>query len=145
VKARGGVFTVDCSVSMAWLFDEQSDIYTEAALDALSQGHAVAPQWWPIETINVLLVLERRNRLSSLQATQLLRHLHCLPVELKATQSSPIELHALAHQNKLSSYDALYLDIALNARLPIATRDKRLRQAAIDCGVGVWEPKIHIN
>lgn len=33
--AATGLFVVDCSVSIAWLFDEQADDYTEAALDLL--------------------------------------------------------------------------------------------------------------
>ena len=31
-------FVVDCSVSAAWIFEEQSDDYTEAALDALARA-----------------------------------------------------------------------------------------------------------
>jgi predicted nucleic acid-binding protein len=137
-----GIFTVDCSVSIAWLFQDQADDYTEAALSALAHKGAVAPKWWPIETINVLLVLERRGRLRSAQAAQLLRHLQRLPVQLKNTHSSVSELHSLAHKHNLTSYDALYLDVALATGLPIATRDKRLRQAALDSEVGVWEPAL---
>lgn len=136
--AASGIFVVDCSVSIAWLFDEQADDYTEAALDALGGAFAVAPRWWNVEVLNVLLTLERRGRLVANKAVELLRHMQRLPVHLRESQASVFELHALALRHRLSSYDALYLETALATGLPLATRDKALRQAAIESGVGVW-------
>lgn len=136
--AASGIFVVDCSVSIAWLFDEQADDYTEAALDALGGAFAVAPRWWNVEVLNVLLTLERRGRLAANKAVELLRHMQRLPVHLRESQASVFELHALALRHRLSSYDALYLETALATGLPLATRDKALRQAAIESGVGVW-------
>jgi predicted nucleic acid-binding protein len=37
----------------------------------------------------------------------------------------------------LSSYDAVYLELALRLQLPIATTDGPLRDAALAAGVGV--------
>jgi predicted nucleic acid-binding protein len=136
--ATTGLFVVDCSVSIAWLFDEQADDYTEAALDAMVGAFAVAPRWWSIEVLNVLLTLERRKRLAAGKAVDLLRHLQRLPVRLHESRASLFELHALAIRHQLSSYDTLYLDAALATGLPLATRDKALQQAAVDSGVGVW-------
>lgn len=136
--AATGIFVIDCSVSIAWLFDEQADDYTEAALNALVGSFAVAPRWWNVEVLNVLLTLERRKRLAAGKAVDLLRHMQRLPVHLRESQASVFELHALAIQHQLSSYDALYLEAALATGLPLATRDKALQQAAIESGVGVW-------
>lgn len=134
-----GLFVVDCSVAIGWLFDEQADAYTEAALQALTASFAVAPRWWSIEVLNVLLALERRERLASGKAVEALRHLHRLPIQLRESQASMFELHALANRHKLTSYDALYLEAALATGLPLATRDKALRLAADDSGVGMWQ------
>jgi predicted nucleic acid-binding protein len=136
--ATTGIFVVDCSVSIAWLFDEQADDYTEAALNALVGTFAVAPRWWNVEVLNVLLTLERRKRLAAGKAVDLLRYLQRLPVHLRESQTSVFELHSLAIQHQLTSYDALYLEAALATGLPLATRDKALQQAAIESGVGVW-------
>jgi predicted nucleic acid-binding protein len=133
-----GLFVVDCSVGIGWLFDEQGDDYTEAALQALAVSFAIAPRWWGIEVLNVLLALERRGRLVPGKAVEALRHLQHLPIRLHESNSSLFELHALANRHQLTSYDALYLDAALATGLPLATRDKALRQAALDSGVGVW-------
>jgi predicted nucleic acid-binding protein len=134
-----GIFVVDCSVGIGWLFDEQADDYTEAALQALTTGYAVAPRWWGIEVLNVLLALERRERLAPGKAVEALRHLQRLPIRLRESQSSLFELHELADRHRLTSYDTLYLEMALATGLPLATRDKALRQAATESGVGVWQ------
>lgn len=136
--AATALFVFDCSVSVAWLFEEQANDYTESALDALSKGYAVTPRWWNVEMLNVLLALERRNRLAPGKAVELLRFLQRLPIRLRESNMSVFELHALAHRHQLTSYDALYLEAALATGLPIASRDKVLQQAAIDSGVGVW-------
>jgi predicted nucleic acid-binding protein len=136
--AATGVFVIDCSVSIGWLFDEQADDYTEAALNALVGTFAVAPRWWNVEVLNVLLALERRKRLAASKAVDLLRYMQRLPVHLRESDASTFELHALAIQHQLTSYDTLYLEAALATGLPLATRDKALQQAAVESGVGVW-------
>lgn len=136
--AASALFVLDCSVSIAWLFEEQANDYSEAALDALAGGYAVAPRWWNIEVLNVLLALERRKRLHPGKAVELLRFLQRLPIRLRESNLSVFELHALAQRHQLTSYDALYLEAALSTGLPIASRDKALQQAAMDSGVGVW-------
>lgn len=133
-----GLFVVDCSVAIAWLFDEQADAYTESALEALAGSFAVAPRWWSVEMLNVLLALERRGRLAPGRAVEALRLLQRLPIRLHDSGASLFELHALAMRHHLTSYDALYLDAALATGLPVASRDKALLQAALDTGVGRW-------
>jgi predicted nucleic acid-binding protein len=95
-------------------------------------------RWWNVEVLNVLLTLERRKRLAAGKVVDLLRHMQRLPVHLRESQTSVFELHALAIQHQLTSYDALYLEAALATGLPLATRDKALQQAAIESSVGVW-------
>lgn len=133
------LYVVDASVGIGWLFDEQADAYSETALEALAAAFAVAPRWWDIEILNVLLALERRRRLATGKAVEALRLLQRLPIRRHETRTSLFELHALAVRHRLTSYGALYLDAALATGLPLAARDKALQQAAIDSGVGVWK------
>lgn len=95
------------------MFDQQADDYTEAALTALVGTFAVAPRWWNFEVLNVLLALERRKRLVTGKAVDLLRHMQRLPVRLQNSQASVFELQALSIRRQLSSYVALYLEVAL--------------------------------
>ncbi len=73
-----GIFeaVVDCSVGIGWLFDEQADPYSESALHALTVSFAVALRWWTIEILNVLLALERRERLAAGKAMEALHWYH---------------------------------------------------------------------
>lgn len=92
-----------------------------------------------VETLNVLLALERRERLAVDKAVGALRLPQRLRVQLRDTQTSIFELHALPNRHQLTSYDALNLDMALVTRLPLATCNKALRQSATASGVGVWQ------
>jgi predicted nucleic acid-binding protein len=59
--------------------------------------------------------------------------LRALPVEVEASPDGRVwnEVLALARQEKLTIYDASYLELALRRRLPLATLDKDLRAAAV--------------
>ncbi len=48
------------------------------------------------------------------------------------------EITALARAQQLSTYDAVYLFLAMRHGLPLATTDAALRQAAARCGVGLF-------
>jgi predicted nucleic acid-binding protein len=50
------------------------------------------------------------------------------------------EIVALAREQQLSTYDASYLDLAMRAGLPIATRDAFLSTAAERCQVPTFDP-----
>ena len=47
------------------------------------------------------------------------------------------EIVALARAENLTTYDASYLELAMRRVLPLATKDRRLRQAAKRVGVEV--------
>lgn len=57
-------FVVDNSVVMSWCFADEESQYAEAVLESLESAEAVVPSVWPLEVGNVLLVAERKKRLS---------------------------------------------------------------------------------
>lgn len=57
-------FVVDNSVVMVWCFESEGNRYAEAVLESLEAGEALVPAIWPLEVGNVLLVAERKKRLS---------------------------------------------------------------------------------
>jgi predicted nucleic acid-binding protein len=73
---------------------------------------------------------------------RILELLNALPIRVE--QESPErmlkEVLALAREQKLSTYDASYLDLAMRRALPLATRDAGLAHAAQRCGVPLFEP-----
>ena len=132
-------FVLDCSVAMAWCFEDEADRYTRAVLASLSTSAALVPALWPAEVVNVLVVAERRSRVSRAEMSRFLDLLSELPVEVAdpPTIADMESLLGLARDHHLSSYDALYLQLAIRERLPIATRDVALVRAAKKAGVGL--------
>ena len=125
-------FVIDNSVVMSWCFKDETSKYTDAMLDYLEQSTAYVPTIWPLEVSNVLLVAERRKRLSQSDSSRFISLLLELPiiVEPESPERMLSEILALAREYKLSSYDASYLDLAMRKGLPIATTDKNIISAA---------------
>ncbi len=133
-------FVLDTSVTMAWCFDDESNPYADAVLESLEKNTALAPGIWLLEVSNVLVVAERRNRMTkadSVRFQELLKELS-IQVEYSTQQRVFGENLDLAREQNLSAYDAAYLDLAMRAGCPIATLDNALRDAAKRCGVALY-------
>ena len=130
-------FVLDCSVAMAWCFEGEADAYTDAVLRALAKETAVVPSLWPLEIANVLLIAERRRRLSGADTIRFLDLVGGLPIVVDGPPGLQ-DLHALlalGRQHRLSAYDAAYLHLAMREELPLASHDRALRAAARAAGV----------
>ena len=122
-------FVLDCSVTMAWCFESEADGYTLAVLGALADGTAIVPPLWPLEVANVLLVAERRRRITRGDVARFLDLLADLPLVVAAPVAvdDMSALVGLGRDHALSAYDAAYLHLALQEHPPLATRDRALR------------------
>lgn len=129
------MFVIDASVAMAWCFEDEVTDATEAVLDRLRTERAIVPAVWPLEVANVLLVAERRGRISEAQINRFLRLIGQLPITVDDAGSDLAGVVALGRAHGLSSYDASYLLLAERAGLPLATLDARLGGAATQAGV----------
>jgi predicted nucleic acid-binding protein len=136
-------FVIDNSVVMSWCFKDETSKYTDAVLGHLEQATAYVPAIWPLEVSNVLLVAERRKRLSQTDSSRFISLLFELPiiVEQESPERMLSEILALAREYKLSSYDASYLDLAMRKGLPIATTDKNIIAAARRSSVSILSGK----
>lgn len=125
-------FVIDTSVVMSWCFADECNHYADMVLDKLVEASAMVPTLWPLEVVNVLLVAERKKRLNPSDSIRFITLLYQLPISVEQDQPAGTmkELLALARAGNLSSYDASYLDLAMRNGLPIATLDKKLKQAA---------------
>lgn len=135
-------FVVDNSVVMSWCFEDEGNSYADAVLDSLEAGEAFVPTIWPLEVGNVLLVAERKKRLTQAAVVRFLALLGGLPitVEQETPERMLREIVSLAREHGLSTYDASYLDLAMRFDLPIATLDAALVKAAKKCEVPVFDP-----
>ncbi len=123
---------IDNSVVMAWCFQDEVGHEADSILDGLEQGKAFVPSIWPLEVGNVLLVAERHRRLGEGDSARFLALLSELPiiVDQEPPERMFKEILALARQQKISTYDASYLDLAMRKGLPLATLDRKLTAAA---------------
>lgn len=132
-------FVLDNSVTMTWCFEDESNPYADSILDLLNIDSALVPPTWPLEVVNVLLVAERRKRLSKAASSRFINLLEKLPIIVVEDRPENMMhgLLALASTNNLSSYDASYLALAIKYGLPIATLDGRLLEAAKTVGIQI--------
>lgn len=128
---------LDCSLAMAWCFEDESDALSDAALAALYGGDAVVPGLWPLEVSNVLVIAERQKRIDEADTLRFLHMLGNLPITVEQSVSGRMmdAALALARSQTLSAYDAAYLELAMRTGRTMATRDGGLRQACERVGV----------
>jgi len=130
-------FVLDTSVIASWCFKDETDRYSDAVLELLLANEGLIPSLCPYEIVNVLLVAERRKRLTNADSVQFINLLESLPIRVDPQPSDHMmnELLALGRRYKLSAYDSAYLALAMREGLPLATRDDALKKAAKKCGV----------
>ncbi len=132
-------FVVDCSIAMAWLFHDEATPKTTALLHRLATQTALVPGWWFIEITNVLALAERKGRITPAQSDAFIADLSQLGIERddEAPARAFTHLLGLCRRHRLTSYDAIYLDLAVRRTLPLATLDDDLRKTAKQLGVGL--------
>jgi predicted nucleic acid-binding protein len=127
---------------MAWCFEDESGPYADAVLESFSQSMALTPAIWPLEVGNMLVVAERRGRLTKADSVRFLNLLRQLPIVVEPETARRMfgEILALAREQNISTYDASYLDLAMRSGLPLATQDAALGETAGRCSVAVYQP-----
>jgi predicted nucleic acid-binding protein len=122
-------FVLDASVSACWAFDDEDHPTAALALERLRTDEAHAPTLWWYEMRNIIVINERRGRLTMEDATAFLRSLGELGI---SDHHAPDERTVLliARTYRLTVYDASYLALAQRLALPLATLDAQLMRAA---------------
>jgi predicted nucleic acid-binding protein len=130
---------LDCSATLAFLLEDEQTVAIAAVFDKVIHDGAIVPALWYLEVANSLCVSVRRKRIASDARDQFLGYLQKLDI----TTDEETHIHAwsatvkLADLHGLTVYDAAYLELAQRLRLPLATLDRALAQAAHQSGVPV--------
>ncbi len=130
---------LDASVALAWFVDNPIPIFAEQVQHRLAHGEtAVVPVLWLMEIANGLIVAERRRKLSIADCTRAIEKIRQLldtVIEISVDEISILQNFETARTFQLTSYDAMYIDTARSARLPLATLDRQMLKAADRAGI----------
>jgi predicted nucleic acid-binding protein len=126
-------FVLDASVSAVWALADESSPTADMAEERLKSEVALVPRLWWYEIRNLLVVSERRQRLTAGDTATFLNLLSGYPIQIENTEDEQSILR-MARRHQLSFYDAAYLALALQHHVPLATLDKPLRTAALAAG-----------
>ena len=95
------------------------------------------PLLWFIEIANVLALAERRGRITVAESAQLIGLFETLDIEVDGETASLAftRILDLAREQRLTAYDAAYLELAMRLGVPLASKDRDLCDAAERVGV----------
>ena len=128
------MLVVDASALAGWLMPDE--VGTDLAELAARHEVFCAPWLLWVEIRNILIVNERRGRISAAVVEQALEAIGELGIQLDTAPSNAAVL-ILCRKHGLTACDALYLDLALRHGAVLATCDKALAKAALAEGVVV--------
>jgi predicted nucleic acid-binding protein len=132
-------FVLDASIALAWCFEDEATATTRRVLERLTVEAASVPAIWPIEVANVLALAERRRRITPAETAEFIARLESLAILVdEATVSRAFtRVLDLARQERLTAYDAAYLELAMRLGTSLASKDADLCNAAQRLGVNV--------
>lgn len=128
---------LDASVSLAWLFEDEATPAIDALFREVAGLGAFVPGLWRLEIANGLRMSVRRRRVAATYVATALSRFSALPILIDPETNDhawSATLH-LADSYRLTPYDAAYLELAQRRRLPLASLDESLRDAATKAGV----------
>lgn len=128
---------LDSSVTVAWLFRDEQTEAVRQVLGRVSDSGAIVPALWRIEVANALQIAIRRGRIDPDFRDASLADLQILNIGVDSEGDRYVwtaTLH-LAERFGLTLYDAVYVELAQRRKLPLASLDQQLRNAASALGL----------
>ena len=125
-------FVLDASIALSWCFSDEASAKSWLLLERLEEETAFVPSLWPLEITNILILAERQKRISYAHVIQSLELMENLSIRIdeETAYQAFHKTCQLAHHEKLTSYDASYLELALRLGIPLATKDRALARVA---------------
>lgn len=130
---------IDCSVTLAWLYDDERTDVVERVFEAVAADCAWVPAIWHLEVANGLQQGIRQRRINADFRDGALADLARLairtdPETITFAWSRTLEL---ADRFRLTTYDASYLELAQWRGLALASFDLDLRAAGRKLGIAL--------
>ena len=128
---------IDVSAVLGVALDDEVSAYADSVFAALVDEPGRVPSIFWFELRNVLVVSERRSRITPEQTLFFLEALGDFSLEIDAVPPEA-GVMLLARRHELTVYDAAYLDLAIRTGSRLATLDKKLRSTADKSGVEIF-------
>jgi predicted nucleic acid-binding protein len=123
---------LDASLTLSWYFEDERTDDGDALLDRVAGSGAIVPGLWRYEVANGFLTAIRRKRIDSAYRDASLADLRLFPITVDSESEAVLWTATLrvADRFGLTIYDAAYVELADRRGLPLATRDRAMREAA---------------
>jgi len=131
-------FLLDSSVALGAFFEDEQDDYSLGVWRSLGDVPAFVPALWHLEMGNILSRALRAGRISADALDECWARIDVVGLQVLPLHGNARHWTQRAADWGLSAYDACYLDTALQQRLPLATKDKQLADAARRVGVPIY-------
>jgi predicted nucleic acid-binding protein len=122
---------LDASATLAWLVERSLAVEAElsrALLLRLYSEEALVPALWYPEVTNGILLVERRQHTAPSRCGSFLQLVAALEIATGSIPPAAVQqaVLGLARTHGLTGYDAVYLELALRTKFPLATFDRKL-------------------
>lgn len=123
------MIVIDASLAIAWLLQEPELMAAPDVYETLPEQTIVVPSHWPIEVASALQVNVRRGRISLDTFDEITARLAMLQptVDVAIPLDEVDVLTRFALDQKLTVYDAAYIQLAARYDAPLATLDGDMR------------------
>jgi predicted nucleic acid-binding protein len=134
-------FVLDASIALAWVLDNPAPSYAVyVRREFVSGKRALAPALWHLEIANGLAMAERRGDLGAADVKDALEQIMVIArggLEIDPSVPAASEMMSKARAWGLTAYDAVYVDLALRAGIPLASLDRSMKAAALKAGASL--------
>lgn len=128
-------FVLDASIALGWVVGRQASAYGRRIRLRARREPYHAPALWRLEVANALRSLERRRAIAAEAAATAVGILERMQPVIHETGVALADLLQLARRYDLTAYDAAYLALAIELRMPLACGDGALKAALPRAGV----------
>lgn len=126
------MIVIDASTIISAVLGDENMRAADSMLDYAAENGALVPGNFFTEVGNAIARAERRGRIDAVKADIRLTEIMALPLTIE--MPDPHAIFAVVRTHQLTAYDAAYLALALESRIPLATIDKMLDAAAKTAG-----------
>jgi len=128
---------LDCTVTIPWYLTDEASPLSEALFLALGRTTQVVPVLWRLEFVSAMRAAFKRGRIPRERLGPILSQAARLPLVQDPLALDVSEIGLGCAEFELTPYDYVYLAVARQRGLPLATFDGALVRACERAGVAV--------